>query len=857
MNNVTKEGSLAEIFNEDFEKRVVLILTENKELFARFAKHINQNMFQNPTYKIMIGIMKDYLNKYEVTPGLFELDALLSEYAHNEIEKETYRETIKEFKTMTTQGSEMVEDKLTEFLMGKITFKVINQSRDLILQNGPRAIGDVMEKMNEVMSLTKASNEIPFSINEIQGDIFDVDNRKPIPTGMGDQIDNILNGGPAGGELMTIIGGSGFGKVQPNDARIVTPSGYKLMGDIKVGDYVIGQNGKPTKVIGVYPHKDWEFYRVEFSDGVSTECGKEHLWNVNNRYQRAVQKWGYDKNGVYRKVHKPDLSYQTMSLEEIMNKGLFKRGRHNFQIPMCEAVDFIEKELLVDPYVMGYMIGDGNFQRCEIAVGKDDRETLLENLNKSGHKYIFHDRSNTNRCDIISMIDLFRNLLEEYYDSSLISGGKYIHKDYLFNTKENRIALLNGLMDSDGTCQKNGYSCFNTKSKQLAEDVKQLIFSLGGFAKVREKKTGYSSKKHNEFRDCGIQYEVTITLCDPTIPIFRLKRKQDRVKYRTKYKNARYFHNIEFSRVCDGQCIKVEAEDELYLTDDFIVTHNTSLTTGMSVTAALRKTPQNHFQGFKVLQIFFEDNPKDIRAKMVAKLMNEEVAVIKRDPQLRKKASEFCRTDARYKTLCDNIRLLRLPTGEITARDIKSIIRQCINLGWKPDLVIIDYFECLKHVLGEVKDQWEAEGNTMRQFENMAHEFDIPIVLPIQGNKESVASEIVDLDKAGGSFKKLQISHIVIGIARTPEQRENNTATITIGKNRGGISGKNFVNAKFNNGTCTIDTSECDAIGSTEFYSQKEKDNAAKTQYSQQKLLSEINIKLAKDREAHTSENFV
>ena len=153
-----------------------------------------------------------------------------------------------------------------------------------------------------------------------------------------------------------------------------------------------------------------------------------------------------------------------------------------------------------------------------------------------------------------------------------------------------------------------------------------------------------------------------------------------------------------------------------------------------------------------------------------------------------------------------NLRIIRLPSGEKTADDIKRLIIKLKNNGFSPDLVIVDYFECLLCKGDSSDDKWEKEGKTMRKFEAMAGELNIGIWIPVQGTKDSLNVEVVTMDKAGGSFKKIQIAHIVMSIARTVEDIEQSLATIAILKNRAGKAGKVLNGVSFNNGTCRIST---------------------------------------------------
>lgn len=811
----------------DFQYKLVKAFMDDHKFFVSINNIIDHNMFTESSLRTYVGVLKEYYDLHEMIPSYQLMEIELRSKSQNDIQIQFYIDTLNKIKETSNEGVDSIREIADKFFKQQNLTKAINRISKFI-ENGDYdkyyECEDIIRKALEV----GGEDELGIGVFDNMEEVLSDDYRCPIPTGIG-KIDETLEGGLGKGELGIVLGPSSFGKIQPFDSQIVTPNGYKNMGDIKVGDYVIGKNGKPTKVIGVYPHKNWEFYKVTFSDGVQTECGKEHLWNVNSLYQRCCKKYvkgTYSKDG-YKKVYQPDHSFKTLSLEEIMEKGLYRKwggkNMYNFKIPMCEPVHFNSISVKIDPYVMGYMIGDGNFSKGVITVGYSDIEEVESLLKEKKHSFVSHFREKRNVHSLVFGTN-FTNLLSGYYDITSVAHQKYIHHDYLFNSLENRIELLNGLMDSDGTCQKNGCSCYNTKSKQLAEDVKQLVLSLGGFAIVREKKCGYFNKKYNEYRDCGIQYEVTITLCDPSIPIFKLKRKQDRVVYRNERKGERFIKSVEPSRICDGQCIKVDAEDELYLTDDFIVTHNTSLTTAMASYAATFKCDKNDYKGFKVLQIVFEDREKQIQRKHLGRIANVEAKDLSK-PDFKEQVLKSINNFEDYELIKNNIRIIRFQSGERTASQIRQFIKKMINSGYKPDLVIVDYFECVKLEAGTTAgdNEWSREGITMRKFESMANELDIALWVPIQGTKDSLGAELVTMSQGGGSVKKIQIGHIIMSIARTMESIELNLATIAILKNRSGKAGKVFNNVEFNNGTCRISTDNIDEFNMVEYNEDKQK----------------------------------
>lgn len=259
----------------------------------------------------------------------------------------------------------------------------------------------------------------------------------------------------------------------------------------------------------------------------------------------------------------------------------------------------------------------------------------------------------------------------------------------------------------------------------------------------------------------------------------------------------------------------------------------TSLTTAMASHAACN--------GYKVLQIVFEDRIKQIQRKHLGRITGIEAKDLSK-PDVIDLVRQTIDTFPQKEELEKNLRIVKFPSGEKTARQIERFIKKLINSGFKPDLTIIDYFECLEHEIDKSSsNEFSQEGKTMRRFEAMAGELDMAIWIPSQGTKDSINLELVTMDKIGGSVKKAQIAHVIMSIARTVDDIANNKATIAILKNRAGKSGKVFNNVEFNNGTCRISTDNVDELDSLFELQQKKKDALFETQ-------KEIAKSLAKKR---------
>jgi len=235
----------------------------------------------------------------------------------------------------------------------------------------------------------------------------------------------------------------------------------------------------------------------------------------------------------------------------------------------------------------------------------------------------------------------------------------------------------------------------------------------------------------------------------------------------------------------------------------------TSATTGFAAHAAITKTDANNNMGYKVLHIHFEDEDVNIKRKYYAFLTNFDACELSK-PEIRPQAINIINNHEYKEMIQRNVIGYHPNSGEFSPTDLKVKIQQLIATGFKPDLIIVDYFECLKLEQGHSIDEKEysREGITMRKLEAIAHEFNVALWCPVQGTKDSFNQQIVGMSQAGGSVKKVQIGHVVISFARTEQMRLEDKLNIFINKFRPGRIRKNsFMNITFNNGTTRFDFS--------------------------------------------------
>jgi phosphate starvation-inducible PhoH-like protein len=363
------------------------------------------------------------------------------------------------------------------------------------------------------------------------------------------------------------------GRAQPVFTPVLTPDGWRSIGDLQVGDLVIGSNGEPTPVLGVYPQGEKEIFRVTAQDGAWTLCCGEHLWTVRTTSDKR-------RNRPWR----------VLKTQEMIGNLRVAHARR-YELPLLSApVCFPEREVPMDPYALGLLLGDGcltgsttpSFATSdpELAVALGELLPGIEVRRKGGVDYVLNRI--TEPGQVVTIANPVTAVARELGLYGARSGTKFVPDAYLYNTAEVRLAVLQGLLDADGgpvtqadrTCRIQ----FATTSILLRDDVITLVRSLGGVAYTRRRMAEGRKPGWVNGRDVGFRRDahiVDIRLPEGIEP-FRLARK------RQKYNAAggggrpmRYIDDIEPAGREECVCIQVAAEDSLYVTQDHLLTHNT------------------------------------------------------------------------------------------------------------------------------------------------------------------------------------------------------------------------------------------------------------------------------------------
>ena len=439
---------------------------------------------------------------------------------------------------------------------------------DTILRDSENLVASVQIEQDLVVGTSKSLTEI------FEGDVFPRLDRfvsgelVKVPFGW-DALDKSTNGGTALGELVVLGAKPKSGKALALDTPIPTPQGWTTMGQITVGDEVFDENGRVCHVLAATETMaERECYRVWFDDGTDIVADAEHQWLT--RTQKARRSDTQLRNRQ-KHVPKPDPRFardQTHLREFASIKTTReiattvhdpKDGRVNHYVPVCKPVALPKKDLPLDPYLLGAWLGDGKSR--DGLIYSADAE-VVDEIKQAGYD-IQKTRSGKYEYRIYKIKPLLRSLG--------VLGHKHIPKSYLRASKKQRIALLQGLMDTDGCCDARvGNSEFTTTSATLMRDFLELTASLGLKAKM------WTGDATLYGRVISPKWRVVF---HSPFPVFRLPRKLARQKLTgfkcIDYRGIRAVEPVESVPV---RCIQVDSPSNLFLAGkNFIPTHNSGL----------------------------------------------------------------------------------------------------------------------------------------------------------------------------------------------------------------------------------------------------------------------------------------
>lgn len=493
-------------------------------------------------------------------------------------------------------------------------------------------------------------------------------------------------GGLQPSDLYVIGARPSMGKAQPLDAGVKTKTGWKSMRNIEIGDDLASMDGRPSIVTGIFPQGVMEVFEIEFADGRKVSATGDHLWEVQHRQWR-------DKKIL-----------TTKAIIERLDRGTNYR---RMSVPLTPGDFGHDQSLTVDPWVLGFLIGDGNFTDHTPRFSTDDGE-VVERIRADlpdGYRLVSCGKYDYR----ISGKKWHKNIYAEKL-RALNLWGKYSHEkhiplEYLLANKKARFEMMRGLMDSDGWVEKHGSLCFATTSKQLADDFQELAWSLGAICTVRRRENG-----HKGFYSFVIQHRF------PSEFLW-LPRKKNRAK--TIVRRLRLpIVSVKKTGEEECQCIMVSHARSLYLTDGYVATHNTALMLNMALSAE------------KPIGIFSAEQPMVQVGQRVIAISGGASTSNMRQAKMEKKDWDAVSTT--LKNLTNRV----IMVNDRSAPTLVDVVRQ--TRKWKREHniqgIYLDYIQRMRGPKGMKRHEQVEE--IVRGLKELAKELDIPVLALSQVNRE-------------------------------------------------------------------------------------------------------------------------
>ncbi len=648
---------------------------------------------------------------------------------------------------------------------GKAVATILDEAEQKIL-----SIGEEGSRMKQgFQSMDKLVVELLDRVQEMADNPNDITG---VPTGFID-LDR-MTAGLQPGDLIVLAARPSMGKAQPLDARVRTLTGWKRMGELRVGDALASVDGRPSIVTGIYPQGRRALYRVTLSDGRSTECCAEHLWQVHCRHWTGPR------------------VLSTAELIVLLGKA---RYRNRVWIEPHSGEFGHQEPLPIDPWVLGALLGDGNLTgrgTVRFATASDEMlqrlaERLGGELALSAASAVDHRIVRRGGAHTAGQAGVLPNPLRQALDALGLTGvsseHKFIPRPYLEASRSARLDLLRGLLDTGGWVERWGSIRFATASPQLAQDVATLVRSLGGWCRVHVRATTFRDAQ-GQVHPGRPAHVLNIAHPQPD-QLLLLSDKQARLQPQRMRQKRLNIVAIEPSREAECQCIAVSHPSRLYITDGDIVTHNTAFAINIAEHVALN-------EGLPVAVFSMEMGAAQLAVRVVGSIgrINQgHLRTGKLTPD------EWPRLTEAIEKL-RNISLYIDETPGLTPSELRAnarrLARQCGKLG----LIVVDYLQLMSGTNSDGENRATELGEISRGLKMLAKELQCPVIALSQLNRgveqrTDKRPMMSDLRESGAIE---QDADIIMFIYRdeyyTKDQcKEPGVAEIIIGKQRNGPTG--------------------------------------------------------------------
>lgn len=677
------------LVDEDFYR------AEHKLIYAAVGALINAT---KPADIITVYEYLQNQGKADEVGGLSYLNSL-AQYVPSAANIRRYAEIVREraiLRKLVSASDEIATNAFNP--QGKDVATILDEAEQKIFK-----IGEQGSRMKEgfqsmdtlVVSLLDRVTEMAENPQDVTG----------VPTGFYD-LDRMTSGFQAG-DLIILAARPSMGKAQPLDARVRTRTGWIRMGDLAVGDALASVDGQASIVTAVFPQGEKEVFRVTFSDGRSTECCAEHLWQVQ-----------------YRDWDAP----RVVNTAKLMAMLACKRYINRLWVEPASGEFGHDEPLPIEPWLLGSLLGDGNLTGSGTVRFSTAAPQMIELMSASlgdGMRMTHAGRydwriareGGAHAAGVQGVQpNPLRQSLQALGLSGLASDHKFVPRIYLDANRTARLAVLRGLLDTDGWIERWGSVRFSTASHQLAKDVQDLVRSLGGWCSINRKQPHFTNVAG--MRMAGLPAFVCCISHPEPRSLFTLDEKVARAPAQWQRKKRLTVTSIVRTRKAECQCISVSHPSKLYITDEDVVTHNTALAINIAENVAL-------LEGLPVAVFSMEMGASQLAVRIVGS--------IGRIDQTHLRTGAL--TDEEWPRLTEAIEKLRTvslhidETPGLTVSELRAnarrLARQCGKLG----LIVVDYLQ-LMSVSGGMAEENRATavGEISRGLKMLAKELQCPVI---------------------------------------------------------------------------------------------------------------------------------
>lgn len=582
-------------------------------------------------------------------------------------------------------------------------------------------------------NLTHILNGVEPVVSQIDAILNSENNILGLPTGL-PSLDQWLSG-LVGGRLYIIGARPAMGKGIPLDCNILTPTGWVKNKDIKLGDMVVGRDGKPTKVIGIYPQPLQDCYKLTLKDGREIICDAPHEWTVYS------SRWGEER---------------TLTTEELYNKLQLVRYQNRISLPRFTGDYGVEKDFVIPPYIMGVLIGDGCLTRglCYCKPSKEVFDKVKALMPKDTEIKFEKDGATVQLNGWLEALAYIRKV-----GLDTQSYNKFIPQEYFHSSRTQREQLFQGLVDTDGYNTGLGYE-YSTASEQLAKDVQQLAWSLGYNCRITSRMGSY--KKDGVTKQTRMNYRLYIT--------------KDRPLTITK---------VEKAEPIPTQCIHVDNEDKLFIVEDYLVTHNSAIVQQIAEHVA-------SMEGKNVVFASLEMSTEEYTQRALFRRcgINQEMltrGMVNKDT--------IFETVYKESEAIANENLYIIDNAECTLSEVENGIVNCINKKGSCDLVVVDYLQLMANDNRRETDDYKTVSYNSTGLKKLARKYNVPVLALCQLSRslEARADKRPILSDLRESGKIEQDADVVMFLYReevySPTPMNKGMAELIVAKQRQGRTG--------------------------------------------------------------------